>query len=171
MKNTLTTVCFTGHRPEHFELTERQAKAILRPAIYAAVRKGATNFISGMQRGIDLWAADIVLELKKTNPKIKLYAAVPFHGKIFTSKWQQADKKHYATVLSQADGVHYCAKQFDIAAYETRNRFMIDRADLVIACWNGKESGGTYNAVKYTESQKKSFVNCFNKKGLLVSPF
>ena len=164
MKNTLTTVCFTGHRPEGMVFTEQQAKALLRPAIEACVRKGATNFITGMQRGIDLWAADIVLELKQSHPEIKLLAAIPFHGDIFTSKWSQADKQHYTSVLQQASGVAYMAKEFNMSAYHARNRFMIDRSDLVIACWSGKKSGGTYNAVCYANKQNTPLVNCYKRK-------
>lgn len=163
MNNTLHTVCFTGHRPEAINLSEQQVKSLLRPAIIACINKGAKYFISGMQRGIDLWAADIVLELKQSHPELELYAAVPFHGDIFTSKWSQTDKQHYASVLQQASGVAYMAKEFNMSAYHARNRFMIDRSDLVIAYWTGKKSGGTYNAVCYANKQNTPLVNCFKR--------
>jgi uncharacterized phage-like protein YoqJ len=163
MKNNLHTVCFTGHRPEDINMSELQVKSLLRPAIETCIRKGATNFITGMSRGIDLWAADIVLELKKSHPDIQLFAAVPFHGRIFTAKWSHADKQHYASVLKQAAGVAYMAPEFSMKAYHTRNHFMVNHSDLVLACWNGKQSGGTYSTVCFANHQNKPLVNCFKR--------
>lgn len=163
MNNTLHTVCFTGHRPEDLHLSEQQAKALLRPAIAACINKGAKYFISGMSRGIDLWAADIVLELKQSHPEINLLAAVPFHGDIFTSRWSQSDKNHYASIISQAAAVHYSANEFSMQAYHSRNHFMVDLSDLVLAFWNGKQSGGTYSTVCFAKRQNKPLVNCFKR--------
>ena len=66
------TCCFTGHRPEKLKRNETQVKEALEMAIEAAVSRGFTHFISGMARGVDLWAAQLVLELKKQNPDVKL---------------------------------------------------------------------------------------------------
>ena len=32
---------------------------------------------------------------------------------------------------------------------------MVDKSDLVIAVWNGKESGGTWNTIQYAKSKGK----------------
>ena len=67
------TCCFTGHRPEKLKRNETQVKEALERAIEAAVSRGFTHFISGMARGVDLWAAQLVLELKKQNPDKMFY--------------------------------------------------------------------------------------------------
>ena len=67
------TCCFTGHRPEKLKRNETQVKEALERAIEAAVSRGFTHFISGMARGVDLWAAQLVLELKKQNPDKTFY--------------------------------------------------------------------------------------------------
>ena len=57
-------VCFTGHRPEKLNISERKVKELLKTAIIDAINDGYITFISGMARGIDIWSAEIVLELK-----------------------------------------------------------------------------------------------------------
>ena len=77
--------CFTGHRPEKLGVSEARAKALLKSAIQQAIYDGYVTFISGMGRGIDLWAAEIVIEEREKNDNIHLVCASPFHG--FENRW------------------------------------------------------------------------------------
>lgn len=36
-----------------------------------------------------------------------------------------------------------------------RNRYMVDHSDTVLAIWNGEESGGTWQTIKYARSKNK----------------
>lgn len=49
------------------------------------------------------------------------------------------------------------------AAYQIRNREMVDRADLII-CYVEQEYGGAYQAVKYALSQGKTIINLAPEK-------
>ena len=60
--------CFAGHRPEGILLSEATAKEWLRYQIEQAVYVHYTTFISGMGMGVDIWAAQIVLELRESDP-------------------------------------------------------------------------------------------------------
>ena len=88
------TCCFTGHRPQKFpwgydEEWEDCVKLKLKLAceIEAMWKKGVTTIISGMAIGVDMWAAEIVLDLKSAYPQdtIKLIAAIPYEGQ--ANKW------------------------------------------------------------------------------------
>lgn len=57
--------CFTGHRPEKLSLSENEVKHLLEKAIDNAIADGYVTFITGMAKGTDIWAAEIVLEKKK----------------------------------------------------------------------------------------------------------
>ena len=57
-------VCFTGHRPEKLTRSEERIKQSLEKEIRHAVADGLTVFITGMARGVDIWAAQIVLKLR-----------------------------------------------------------------------------------------------------------
>ena len=54
--------CFTGHRPEKLKCDEATIKSALSCGIDAAIQDGYRTFISGMTRGVDIWAAELVLE-------------------------------------------------------------------------------------------------------------
>ena len=54
--------CFTGHRPEKLSLSENEVKPLLEKAIDNAIADGYVTFITGMAKGTDIWAAEIVLE-------------------------------------------------------------------------------------------------------------
>ena len=57
--------CFTGHRPHKIGMDEETVKALLRKEIKQAIEDRFVTFISGMAHGVDLWAAEIVLEERK----------------------------------------------------------------------------------------------------------
>ena len=74
------TCCFTGHRPQSlpFGFNENDArcaalkKALREQIIHLSEKENVTHFISGMAIGIDMYAAEIVLDLKKSYPGITL---------------------------------------------------------------------------------------------------
>ena len=74
------TCCFTGHRPQSlpFGFNENDArcyalkKALREQIIHLIEKENVTHFISGMAIGIDMYAAEIVLDLKKSYPGITL---------------------------------------------------------------------------------------------------
>lgn len=72
--------CFTGHRPEKLSMPEDKIIAALEHAIRAAIEDGYQTFISGMARGVDLWAAEIVLRLRDAGEPVRLICASPYAG-------------------------------------------------------------------------------------------
>ena len=80
----MKTCAFTGHRPKGLgypESDERRTalKEKLRSLIVKLMEEaGATHFISGMAQGVDMYAAEIVLELKKQDPQITLEYAISY---------------------------------------------------------------------------------------------
>lgn len=69
--------CFTGHRPEKLKQSESVNVKSLETAIKEAIADGKRVFISGMARGVDIWAAEIVLRLRKEGANVKLICASP----------------------------------------------------------------------------------------------
>ena len=79
-----TTCAFTGHRPKSFPWGYDESapdcvllKEVLAAQISALAERGITDFLSGMAQGVDLWCAQIVLDLKKKYPSLKLHAILP----------------------------------------------------------------------------------------------
>ncbi len=128
--------CFTGHRPEKLNISEQEAKKLLRTEIKKAINDGFVTFISGMARGIDMWAAEIVLEERKHNPDIHLICASPYEG--FEKKWTIDEQLKYQHILSQADYVKFVCEHYSRSCFQIRNVYMVDRSSRVIAAY--KES-------------------------------
>ena len=148
--------CFTGHRPEKLNCPEEQVKALLDAAVRQAVEDGFTTFITGMARGVDIWAGQAVLKLRAQNPAIKLVAASPYKG--FEDRWSDAWKEQYSFLLQWADAVRYICPGYSKGAFQKRNEWMVDRSSRVIAFYNG-ESGGTRNTIRYAESKGVQVIN------------
>ena len=59
--------CFTGHRPNKLNYSESEIKLLLEKTIDSAISNGYVTFIPGMAEGVDIWAAEIVIEKRKNN--------------------------------------------------------------------------------------------------------
>lgn len=70
--------CFTGNRPEKLSRSEKEVKKLLVGSILDSYEVGYRVFISGMARGVDQWAAMVVLTLRCFYSDIRLVAALPF---------------------------------------------------------------------------------------------
>jgi len=146
--------CFTGHRPEKLGISEQRLRPLLEEAIRQAVQDGFTTFITGMAKGTDLIAAEIVVEERNRNPQIKLIAALPYPG--FGLHWDSGWTERFRRVLAAADLTKRVCPSFSYASYQIRNEWMVDHSGLVIAVFNG-ERGGTKNTLDYA---KKIGVPC-----------
>ena len=147
--------CFTGHRPEKLHKPEEQIKKDLEQAILQAVDDGFVTFISGMARGVDIWAAEIVLRLRESNPAIHLVAASPYRG--FESRWSVDWQSRYNAILQQADLVRFVCPSYSRDCFQCRNEWMVDRSSRVIAVYNG-EPGGTRNTIEYANAKKDEVI-------------
>lgn len=142
----LRRCCFTGHRPEKLNFTEQEATELLHAAIVDAYRSGYRTFISGMARGVDIWAAEMVLQEREAHPDIHLICALPHPG--FETRWKAEWQRRYGEVLDRADLIKTICPAFSMGAYQKRNEWMVDHSSRVIAFYNG-QPGGTANTIQY----------------------
>ena len=140
--------CFTGHRPEKLQLSEKEVCSALEREIRFAIESGFQTFITGMARGVDIWAAEIVIRLRKEGFPIRLIAAVPCEG--FETCWSREWQKRYHSVLKAADLVRVLSQEYDRYCLQRRNEWMVNHSARVIAVFNG-ERGGTKNTIDYAE--------------------
>ena len=152
----LRRICFTGHRPEKLNIVEQEVKDRLRIAIQQAIKDGFTTFISGMARGVDMWAAEFVLEERTYNNNIKLICASPFKG--FEKAWRTSEVYQYNDILQQADYVKYVCEHYSKQCFQIRNVWMVDHSARVIATYNG-ERGGTRNTIQYASNKNVEIYN------------
>lgn len=153
----LPCCCFTGHRPHKLNRPEAFVIDSLEHCIRQAIADGFVTFISGMAWGVDIWAAEIVLRLKREGHPIHLVAAVPYEG--FEKSWDDGWTKRYYAILAQADIVKIICPHYHRGCYQIRNEWMVDRSARLIAAYIG-EPGGTKNTVDYASRKDVQTVFC-----------
>ena len=138
----------------------------LQSAIARAINPEYTTFITGMARGVDIWAAELVLAARHKNADIHLICALPHPDfeKSWTSYWQQ----RYNHVLNQADLTLTISAQRSVRqpndSYQIRNTWMVNHSTKAICVFNGEPSG-TRNTLNYAK-QQGLVIDC-----LLVQPY
>lgn len=147
------TCCFTGHRPKylpwrHYEVGETflSFKKRLEKAIENAILAGYKYFITGMAQGIDIKAAEIVLELKNKYPHIQLECAIPYGTQ--KNSLPTSAKVRYNTICNSADKVTILESKYSYSCLMNRNKYMVDKSSKLIAGYLYIK-GGTYNTIKY----------------------
>ena len=138
--------CFTGHRPEKLKRSEKEIKKGLEEAILKAIHDGYTTFITGMARGVDIWAGQIVIRLRQENPDLRLIAALPYPR--CDSRWSANWRRQYAEVLEAADLVEAISPVYSMASFQKRDEWMVDQSSRVFAVYDGAP-GGTKNTIDY----------------------
>ena len=142
----INACAFTGHR----ELGEEFSPRRLTYAVKKCIEEGACVFYSGMAMGFDLLASETVLRLKKRYPHVRLVACIPCYEQ--EKHFSQADKKRYVDVLKKADEKVMLSDHYFKGCMQNRDRYMADRADVLIA-YCKKETGGAAYTVGYFQKK------------------
>ncbi len=165
--------CFTGHRPENLswmrdEESDRtkKLKKTLSLVIDTAIENGYTDFYCGMARGIDTFAAEIVIEKAQKNGNIRLHAALPCPEQ--SMGWSESEKERFEKILGYATTRTIISPMYTDTCMLARNRFMVDNSQRIIAVWNGFFRGGTAYTVRYAKKEKKE-IYLIRPKDLSIS--
>jgi len=152
----------TGHRPKRLGLnyTERDRRLLVRFAIqtigiYCMPRRGGfkLSILCGMALGWDQACAEAARDLR-----IPYIAAIPFDGQELA--WPATAQRRYRELLRDASLIVTVGSRGNTSqAFKARNIYMIDRADTIIALYDGVPRGGTFHAVMYAKTQGKRVIN------------
>ena len=155
-KPTYRRCAFTGYRPQKmvFGFNESdprciEFKARLRATIEDLIGKGYAHFISGGAMGMDMFAAEAVLELREEYPWIMLEMVSPFDGQ--ADRWEPKYQARHSRLFEQADMVTAVSHQYTRACMFIRNRYLVNNADLLLAAYDG-QAGGTAMTVEYAHN-------------------
>ena len=147
------TVAFFGHREldRPFEvslLLEQQIRALMDQHEYV-------DFLVGRNGEFDQRVSSAVVGLQKhyRGDNSSLVLVLPYPTAEYRHN-QEAFLNYYTDVeISET-----AAKAHPKAAFQIRNREMVDRADLVI-CYIQRKHGGAWQTVDYARKQGKPIIN------------
>jgi len=118
-------------------------------AIRAAVRELAGEYpqatwLTGGAIGTDLIAGAEVLALGR-----RLELVLAFEPRLQCERWAVCDRRELLRQVARAAVVEVVGgNDYDISAYYQRNRRLVERADLLVACWDSVPVGGTALTVR-----------------------
>ena len=149
------TCCFTGHRPMKLPwgMNEKDPRCVdlkleLAARLEGIYQMGYRHFICGMALGCDMYFAEAVLELRQQHTDVTLEAAIPFGDQ--PGKWGVDQRQRYNRLIDSADKVTVLQVTYSKDCMMQRNRYMVDRASLLVACFDGRP-GGTMNTILYAQ--------------------
>jgi len=152
------TVCtFAGHREVYQSMIDEKIEKTIEELLQT---DNEFIFFTGGIGEFDSKCASAVraAKLKFPNLKISLALVLPY-----MSNRLNTDKAYYEyyydeiVIPSELCGVHYKA------AIQRRNRWLVDRADYIIA-YIYREFGGALETVKYARKQGKPVINLAEQK-------
>lgn len=149
-------VAITGHRTLGGDFD----KEVLKNTLIGLIEEGYDTYYCGMALGFDTVTAELLLELKK-NYQVKICACVPCADQ--DKKFSDAQKAKYKEILSQCDEKVVLSESYYSGCMYVRNRYMVDRADLVLAYLN-TDAGGTAYTVKYARKKNIKIINIAEKE-------
>lgn len=115
-----------------------------------------TDWFSGMAQGVDLWAAELVLTLRKKNPALNLHCILPCEGQ--ERKWPVQTQRRYRSILEQADSVTYASREYYDGCLIDRNHRLVEAAGLLLAVFNGARRSGTGATVNYARKLGREII-------------
>lgn len=142
------SMAISGYKPHEIGVfNERHEqlpflKKALRRKIEAAVDEYGVEWIviSG-QAGVELWAGEAVIDMKKEGAAVQLAVLAPFLQQ--EERYQEAVKELYQTVWQQSDYRAWITER----PYESpeqlkqKNRFIVDKTDVMLLLYDTDKPG------------------------------
>lgn len=141
----------TGHRPHKLPASHLDLRDFAREKLRATQ---PSTVLTGMALGWD----QIIAEACRLE-RIPYVAYVPGGGQ--ERLWSPSQSEWYFFLLSKAERVVFATlTPCDDAAFEIRNRRMVDDCTLLASFWDGS-LGGTANCVRYAVDVGRPYSNWY----------
>lgn len=156
------SVCFSGHRPKSliwgYNENHKQCKELkekLKTTILNLINNGYNTFYNGMAEGFDLYAAEILNNLKNQGYNIKIIACLPYKKQ--SMYYTEKNKDLYSKILKNCDDIYIASNgEYFNGCTIIRNKYMVENSSVLV-CYLLSHVGGTANT-----------VNIAKKKGLQI---
>lgn len=112
-------------------------KEELRGEILKLVEEGYLSFYSGLELGSEMWAGEIILELKESFPDLKLIPFLADENR--ANNWEESDRERYFDcILPNSEPALYVDYQPQADSMLQRDQLMIQRSQVIILVYNGE---------------------------------
>ncbi len=111
-------------------------KEKLRTEIETLIKEGYSTFYCGLELGIEMWAAEIILDLKKNHSDLRL---IPFLAdERRADNWSEEHRERYFDeILPYCEPAIYSEYQPEHDSMVKRDKLMIQRSKALLVFTNG----------------------------------
>lgn len=143
-------VTFCGHADFH-KTPEIEARMLA--VLQEQVGDSPVEFYLGGYGGFDSFAYEIALSYKKTHPQASPVFVTPYMS-------EQYQRSHLTEAVARYDAILYPELESvpPRFAISHRNRYMVEKADLVIS-YLCRSRGGAYQTYRHATSKGKTVIN------------
>ncbi|WP_174524207.1 DUF1273 domain-containing protein [Neobacillus soli] len=115
--------------------------AAIKKSLIPMAEEGLEWVLISGQLGVELWAAEVVFDLHKDFPDLKLAVITPFLDQEMS--WNENNKEWYQSVLAKADFIDSVTKKGYEKPWQFRlkNQFFIEKSDGLLMLYDQEKEG------------------------------
>lgn len=167
----MKSIAVTGYKNFELGIFKKDAdeaiyiKETMKRHLVPLIEDGLEWVIISGQLGIELWAGEVVGELKKEAHAIKLAILEPFENQ--SGNWNEANKLWASEVLTIADYHAFITKRpyENPSQFAARDGFIIDNTDGAILVYDLEKEGSPkffYDRAKSAKERSDYYLECID---------
>lgn len=116
-------------------------KAAIKKTLIPMIEDGLEWIMISGQLGLELWAAEVIFELKSEYPDVKLAVITPFLEQ--EANWSENNTEYYKSILAQADFIDSVTKKKYEKPWQfvLKNKFFIEKSDALLLFYDQEKEG------------------------------
>lgn len=158
-------VALTGHRPERLgmpdnELDDKWNKIrdwivnnLIQMFRTTLLEDDSLDVYCGMATGSDILFGMSSIFLKVGIVPLKLHCVLP-------CKNYNSSHKYYNDIKLFADEWIELSEEFYKGCDSVRDQYMVDHCDVLLAIWDGNQSGGVWSTIRKAQKAGKQIIYC-----------
>lgn len=161
MKRETVRVGVTGHRPGRIVALDGARFAVERALDELRARHRKMVIVTGGATGFDHLVACACVRRR-----IPFEMVLPCTPELMTTYWRPTHRMMLAELCAHAVDVvvldeDLSARQVTPAVYHARNAAIVRQTDVLVAYWDGRQTGGTWWTIEHALSVGKPVYNAF----------
>lgn len=152
----------SGYKPHELGIFSENHEGIkyikiaLEKQLNLLLEEGLEWVIISGQQGVELWCAEIVLELQKKFPQLQLAVITPFLEQ--EKSWKEEKQQHYHSILSKANFVSSITNKPYEGPWQFRakNKFLLENSDGLLVIYD-EENEGSAKYIKETAIKNEKY--------------
>ncbi|AZB44873.1 DUF1273 domain-containing protein [Bacillus sp. FJAT-42376] len=167
----MKTIAITGYKPHELGVFTKShpavfyIKKLIEKELKVLLDEGLEWVIISGQLGVELWAAEVVIELRLDYPQLNLAVLTPFLNQ--EERWKDSNKEQYERVLMEADFVDSITKRpyENPKQFMMKNQFVIKKTDGLLLIYDEEKPGSPQfmlETARKMKSQNEYTIRAFS---------